>query len=231
MVIKGTKKQKRTSIYIGAGIVAVICLSMAMLTGTRTVSSCRADIDGDGLEDTMQITGRGIGRFGDNLVIRTQNGEQIYDFSDWRPWKVQTADVDGDGDIEVSVGVFKTTRFDPEYKKRPFLYNWDQDGISPKWLGSRLSREFEDYIFADVDGDGSDDILSVELLPDGGKVINAYRWKGFGFIGLGESRAFDDIGLIEAGSAGSRINAKVKLSGKWQWVTLVYQNEQLILED
>ncbi|HOJ12472.1 MAG TPA: hypothetical protein PK733_18060 [Clostridiales bacterium] len=48
---------------------------------------------------------------------------QKYLIGELNPWKLQTADVDGDGNIEISLGVYKTAKFHQAYDKRPFLYN------------------------------------------------------------------------------------------------------------
>jgi len=62
------------------------------------------------------------------------------------PWKVQAADVDGDGKVEIGIGVYKKARFHPVMAKRPFIYGWDGKTLYPKWLGSRLSRPFTDFV-------------------------------------------------------------------------------------
>lgn len=113
------------------------------------------------------------------------------DMSEYGPWKVQAADVDGDGDAEVSVGVYKTARFHPVMAKRPFVYAWDGTDLKPKWLGSRLSRPFDDFIFGDLDGNGSDEIIAIERLEDGACIVQSYEWTGFGFIGMAESGVAD----------------------------------------
>jgi len=35
-----------------------------------------------------------------------------------------------------------------------------------------LSKPFEDYVFSDLDGDGRDELLAIEYLVDGRKVLN-----------------------------------------------------------
>lgn len=115
------------------------------------------------------------------------------DMTDFGPWKVQAADVDGDGIHEISIGVYKTSRFHPVMAKRPFIYNWDGSGISPKWLGSRLSRPFSDYIFADIDKDGADELIASEYDRDGSMVITSYDWNGFGFDRKSESEPFKEV--------------------------------------
>jgi len=194
--------------------------------GTVVKSACISDLDGDGTDEILLITGTGAGEYGTHLLILAPKAgraggqpgggrssgpevevfsvDKLYkcDMTDINPWKVQTCDVDGDGKTEISVGVYKTARFHPVMAKRPFIYEWHGNAISPKWLGSRLSRPFDDYIFADVNADGMDEIVSIEHLMDGRKAVNSYAWKGFGFEGIGESTGFDDIFSIEKDAPG-----------------------------
>ena len=95
------------------------------------------------------------------------------------PWKIQIADVDGDGEEEIAVGVYKKARFHPVMAKRLFVYGWDGRDAYPKWLGSRLSRPFKDFTFADS-GDGTK-LIAIEETKDGWNELAVYRWDGFGF--------------------------------------------------
>ena len=141
----------------------------------RSVSRCNCDLNNDGIEEELELVG-GRGSYADFFTI-SAGGKEFYriDLKAINSWKVQTADVDGDGEMEISLGVFKTTRTDPVMSKRPFIYNWDEKGLHPKWLGSRLSRPFDDYVFYDMDQDGMDELIAIEHLADGSKVINSYE--------------------------------------------------------
>lgn len=161
------------------------------------VSCCIADIDGGQGEELLVIEGDGEEFYGNKLVLLCcDNGlKKIYEreFKELNPWKIQTCDVDGDGRKEIALGVYKKANFHPVMAKRPFLYHWENGDIVPVWRGSRLSRPFEDYIFYDLDSDGKDELLAIEISLEGKKLINAYRWKGFGFESIAESGAYDDI--------------------------------------
>jgi hypothetical protein len=77
------------------------------------------------------------------------------DLAGIRPMKVQLGDINGDGVCEISVCVYKTTTFHPVLAKRPFFFDLVDGNLIPVWLGSRLSRPFDDYILYDIDGDAS----------------------------------------------------------------------------
>ena len=93
------------------------------------------------------------------------------------PWKVQVADADGDGKEDVAVGVYKKARFHPVMANRLFIYGWDGKGLYPKWLGSRLSRPFTDFLFLDRK------LVAIEKTRDGMNELAVYHWDGFGFTG------------------------------------------------
>lgn len=166
--------------------------------GMRIVSSFIADYDGDGNDDIFLLLGKEGEAYGERLVVLGFDGggvKKIYDasFQKVNPWKVQVCDVDGDGKKEVSLGVYTVAKYHPVYAKRPFLYEFRNRKLYPKWLGSRLSQPFDDYVFSDMDGDGMDELISVETMRDGKKEFDAYKWTGFGFESIGVSRAYDTI--------------------------------------
>lgn len=99
----------------------------------------------------------------------------------WKPWKLTTADIDGDGKVEIIVGVTKSTKFFPKPHNCLFIYGWSGKNVIPKWLGSSLGRPFTDFLFVDLDDRPGDELLAVETTLDGKKVLSAYRWNSFGF--------------------------------------------------
>lgn len=200
--------------------------------GICVTSSCMADLNHNGIAETIRLEGS-YGPFGRHLAI-IEGGSEImrFDLTDMKPWKVQTADIDGDGERELSIGVYTKARSDQEMRKRPFLFRLTERGLHPVWLGTRLSKPFEDYVFSDLDGDGRDELIAIEYLADGRQVLNAYRWKGFGFQGLCQSQDFQDIRGLQAGSPdGARPSALVTLdAGTHKRVVLSYEQGHLILE-
>lgn len=101
----------------------------------------------------------------------------------YNPWKIMTADIDGDSLPEICVGVYKRTRFPSGYTNRIFIYDWDGNYISPKWFGPKLLMPFVDFEFSDIDNDGLDDLIALEIEKDSTKRIMTYQWLGLGFWG------------------------------------------------
>ncbi len=174
------------------------------------VSCCAGDADNDGRPEFLAIAGEGSLETGDRhggylLVcdasapgdleklgyITPEKIKYRIDLAAIKPLKVQLGDVNGDGLNEVAVCVYKTAEFHPIMAKRPFFFNLVDGNLIPMWLGSRLSRPFDDYVLRDIDSDGIDEIVSVEQLEDGKRVLAAYDWRDFGFEMLAQSEAFD----------------------------------------
>lgn len=97
------------------------------------------------------------------------------------PWKLAAGDVDGDGITDIGIGVYKRARFHPVMANRPFVYDWDGKELRAKWLGSRLSRPFTDFVIVDF-GLPRAKLVAVEQTRDGSNELAVYGWHGFGFI-------------------------------------------------
>lgn len=153
-------------------------------------------INGDNKDYIIVLAGSRWRKFGNEIIIFSlEDMKEIYreDFSELNPWKVIAGDIDGDGKDEISIGMYKKSPFHQVMAKRPFIYSFENGKLEPKWRGSRLSRPFIDYNFYDIDGDDIDEIISIEILENNRKVINTYKWKGFGFEGYLESKDYEDI--------------------------------------
>jgi hypothetical protein len=201
--------------------------------GLIAISSFVADNDGDGNDEIFLLLGEEGKPYGERLIVVNFNGRETkktYDasFQKLNPWKVQVCDVDGDGKKEVSLGVYTVAKYHPVYAKRPFLYEFHNNKLYPKWLGSRLSRPFDDYIFCDVDGDRMDELVSVETVRDGKKELNAYKWTGFGFESIGVSQAYDIIQGIRADGGSVTAVCGSQAAGR---KTFTYENGKLETED
>ena len=196
----------------------------------ETISSCTADYDGDGNDELFLLLKRHGQEYGERLIILSCNGpktQKTYDesFQKVNPWKVQVCDVDGDGKPEVSLGVYTVAKYHPVYAKRPFLYEFKNHQLYPKWLGSRLSRPFDDYVFCDLSGDGKDELIASESTREGKKELDAYQWTGFGFESIGVSLTYDTMSSLTA-SRGS-VTAVCGTQNASTQKTFTYRNEKL----
>lgn len=135
------------------------------------------------------VVGRKTKIRGERVVILSLKSNKLKKIweglnSGYNPWKILVSDVDGDGKLDVCIGVWKKARFHPVFDNRLFIFGWEEEEIFPKWLGSRLSSPMLDFDFADIDQDGLKELISLEIQKNNLRRIMAYKWKGFGFEGI-----------------------------------------------
>lgn len=81
-------------------------------------------------------------------ILKVHEGERlqiIWNHNDTAEWSLpypvyhwEVADFDRDGNDEIFVGVCKATRFDPEVRKRLFIFKIVDFEIRPLWMGSKV---------------------------------------------------------------------------------------------
>ncbi|MGR5590448.1 hypothetical protein [Peptoniphilus grossensis] len=121
-------------------------------------------------------------KFGRDLKIKAKGNEFVIDVEELKAWKVDFCNVDG-GEMELALGVYKKTPFDPKFDRRCFLYNIDFKNrkLKPKLRISRLYNPIVDFNLCDIDGDSYDEIISIEKNIDGNYLFGVYDWTNFAF--------------------------------------------------
>lgn len=121
-------------------------------------------------------------KFGRDLKIKAKGNEFVIDVEELKAWKVDFCNVDG-GEMELALGVYKKTPFDPKFDRRCFLYNIDFKNrkLKPKLRISRLYNPIKDFNLCDIDGDSYDEIISIEKNIDGNYLFGVYDWTNFAF--------------------------------------------------
>lgn len=130
-----------------------------------------------------------IAKVGNKVVWRAMRRE-------WFPWKVLAADVDGDGNQDVLIGLKKLTRHAKHRIHTLYVYGFDGKAFFPKWRGSRLARDFTN--FSVLKTDSRDMIVTLDRLLDGRYALSCYSWNGFGFWKKWERGEWKEARLQEA---------------------------------
>lgn len=166
-------------------------------------TSLSLDLDSDGVKEEVVFSPES------GLLLILRGGREIWSGlpSHWGAWKLVVADLDGDGFKELLLGVKIKTRFFPERHKSLFVLGWNGNFLYARWLGSHMSKPLLDFVAFDLDGDGKDELITLELGREGKGHLLVYRWIGFGFGFLWESEAFFNGVLFSDGSkAGLRLS-------------------------
>ena len=164
------------------------------------ISYSIGDIDLDGADELIAIndggerkrlpSGEPYGKFIeiyrdfkllDGKVVLGEKPDYSFDFTNMKPLKVQLGDVNGDKRADINIIMYKKVKFHNALAKRPFFYNFDSQKLIPLWLGSRLSRPFDDIILDDIDKDGIAELIAIEELENKNRILSVYKWEGFGF--------------------------------------------------
>ena len=192
----------KTAIFISILFILSSCskVESSNISNKDIISYSIGDIDMDGDDELIAIndggerqrlpSGEPYGKFIeiyrdfkllDGNVVLGEKPDYSFDFTNMKPSKVQLGDVDGDKRADINIIMYKKVKFHNALAKRPFFYNFDSQKLIPLWLGSRLSKPFDDIILADIDNDGIAELIAIEELENKNRILAVYKWEGFGF--------------------------------------------------
>lgn len=180
------------------------------------------------------ISRSGSREFGDCLVIFRKSGALSYereysnDFSDLKPWKLELADVDGDGVMEILTAVRKTTHYDAMEKNRFFLFNYTDDKLVKKWTGSQIAGTWKDFYAKDFMPMKGEEVLFISQTEEGKERLGIYYWFQFGFLMLAQSEDYETIHEIRfTDESHLQMNCG---QDQEDWINLIVKNGKIVQE-
>ena len=192
----------------GGFIFSINKLDIEKIISERLFDFKLYDIDGDLSPEIIALSGSNYSKdFGQYLVIydiSEKSGiiiaEEIYrkDFSGMKPWKIDVCNLDNDNQADIFIGVYKSTLFYEDFRKRPFFYSWDGEKLNKKWLGSFFSDSaLKDIAFGDYFDLGTDVAAVLEESANGEFRMGYYSFVGFGFENMKTSKYYKKVKSVK----------------------------------
>jgi hypothetical protein len=180
------------------------------------------------------ISSSGNREFGDCLVVFQKHGALSYereysnDFSDLKPWKLELADVDGDGVTDILTAVRKTTHYDAIEKNRFFVFDYTEGKLVKKWTGSQIAGAWKDFYTKDFLPMKGEEVLFISRTEEGRERLGIYYWFQFGFLLLAQSEDYETI-------EGIRFTEENQLQmtcskDQEEWIDLTVKNGKILRE-
>jgi hypothetical protein len=132
------------------------------------------DMTGDGEPETVRIVD---GR----LSIESGGSEVWRSDSSWQVADVALGDPNNDGRFEALVAFLKPDA-SGGLRSQPFIVGYRRGLFGTWWGGSPIERPLLEVKLADVDGDGAQELLTIERISDTQQRPTVWRWHGWGFI-------------------------------------------------
>jgi hypothetical protein len=112
-------------------------------------------------------------------IVSTLENDTSYWEINYNVYRMEYKDINNDGVNEIVIGVIKKTRFDPNYRKRIFIFKHYENQIRPMWLGTRLSRPLSDFTI--LQAKDTTFLLALEQGKNSNLCLSKYKWNKFGF--------------------------------------------------
>ena len=140
------------------------------------------DFNSDGVNEIVFLTRNGISKYGKNIIIVDIKNRSIisHDFKELQPWKIEIGRISDENIL--SLGLNMRSPLHDEKMDKIFMYSVNEDyTLKAFFRSSKTLNPLCDFILYDLDDDYTDEIITIEKLSNGNRIINSYRRHGFGF--------------------------------------------------
>jgi hypothetical protein len=167
------------------------------LQRTLLPSLLQADLDGNGVPEILALKDSRLDILSGDLVVWNSPPE-------WQVAQAAFSDLDRNGVVEVTLLLWRPFRPWPVDEWLPndgrikdfhnatgqschiILIGWRQGAFREIWAGSAMADPVTAFANADLDGDGFEELVTLENRytdPDSAsaRVLKAWEWNGFGF--------------------------------------------------
>lgn len=131
------------------------------------------DMTGDGEPETVHS-------MGDRLSIESGGVEVWRSELGWQVVDAALGDPNNDGRFEALVAFLKPDA-SGRLRSQPFIVGCRRGLFGTWWGGSPIDRPLLEVELADVDGDGNQELMTIESVSNAEQRPTVWRWHGWGF--------------------------------------------------
>lgn len=134
-------------------------------------------VDDDGKPVTLTLRERRFQKYYNEVTLSDGENVNTYVFKDkytLNIWKWKTGRVNDENNEDVVFGVYNIAPHHRIMTNRVFIYTVKDLELQPKFRASRLTYPISDFTLYDIDGDGYDEVVTIEKYK-GDTYISAYK--------------------------------------------------------
>ena len=157
------------------GLIILLILVMACVFAKK--KSVYQVFDEDNRPWQMTVVRPLWSKYSNKVIFTSGDDKFIMDFKgkyEHNIYKIQTGRVNDETNFDIAFGVYNKAPSHQVYAKRMFIYYIDDGILRPKFRCSRFIRPMVDFTLADLDGDGFDEIYTIEKYKNQYS-LNMYR--------------------------------------------------------
>ena len=154
--------------------------------------SGQIDLTGDGLPETIR-------REGEQITIYEQGTAVWHSPVEWRVVDLALGDPNDDGRYEIMLAIWQKDA-DGHERSQPYIIGHRGGQYDLLWGGRPVADPIQELVVADVDGDGTDELVVIEELADGSaQALSVWRWAGWTFtlVWRSEYGEYSDLLFID----------------------------------
>jgi poly-gamma-glutamate synthesis protein (capsule biosynthesis protein) len=144
------------------------------------------DLTGDGVDEIIRRAGEQVTVYQEGTAVYTTPPE-------WRVVDVALGDPNDDGRSELLLAIWQTDN-EGHDRSQPYIVGYRGGEYKLIWGGRPLARPISEVELGDVDGDGKQELVSVEE-----DAVSVWRWQGWNFslMWRSENGRYSDLLLVK----------------------------------
>ena len=179
---------------IGYTCTAVACLpaDVPQTEQNGRFYSGRIDLTGDGQAETVRLSGDQVTIYEEGTAVWTSPPA-------WRVVDAALGDPNNDGRYEIMLAIWQKDAAGHE-RSQPYIVGHRGGRYALLWGGRPVVDPIQELDVADIDGDGSDELVVIEELAGGSaRALSLWRWTGwtFSLVWRGDDGRYSDLLLLD----------------------------------